>query len=83
MFLCYSIPPKARFEFCPSEIDFGCLVCEHQLACHSLTITNTGSKEGDFMFLVDELPSYVTITPVQMTLKPGQSVDIKVTYHEQ
>ena len=68
-----------QLEVCPSVIDFGDLVCEHQITCQSLTLTNTGSKKGNFMFLVDQLPSCFKVLPTQWTLLPGEAVDVKVT----
>lgn len=68
-----------HLEFSPSLIDFGYLVCEHQLACRSLTVTNAGSKTGKFSFLADQLPHGITISPMQMMLEPGQAVDVKVS----
>lgn len=62
----------------PSAINFGHLVCEHQLVHHSLTISNAGLKEGKFSFLIGQLPNCVTVSPLQGTLKPGQALDIKV-----
>ena len=67
-----------QLEFSPSVIDFGYLVCEHQLAHQSLTITNTGSKTGTFSFLADQVPHGITVSPTQMKLEPGQVADIKV-----
>ena len=67
-----------QLEFSPSVIDFGYLVCEHQLAHQSLTITNTGSKAGFFSFVADQVPHGITVSPMQMKLEPGQVADIKV-----
>ena len=68
-----------RLEFCPSVIDFGSLVCEYQLICRSLTITNTGSKEGSFLLLADQLPCCFTVSPIQIKLEPRNTVDINVS----
>ena len=67
-----------QLEFYPSAINFGHLVCEHQLVHRSLIISNTGLKDGRFLFLDDQLPNCVTVSPMQGTLSPGQAIDIKV-----
>ncbi len=68
-----------RLEVCPSVIDFGNLVCEHQITSQQLTLTNTGSKQGKFIFLVDQLPSLFKVSPTKVTLSPGEAVHVKVT----
>lgn len=68
-----------RLEVCPSVIDFGNLVCEHQITSQQLTLTNTGSRQGNFVFLVDQLPSVFKVSPTKVTLSPGEAVHIKVT----
>ena len=67
-----------RLEVCPSVVDFGNLACEHQITSQQLTLTNAGSKQGDFMLLVDQLPSYFKVSPTTVTLSPGETVHIKV-----
>lgn len=69
-----------HLEVCPSVVDFGNLVCEHQITCQPLTLTNIGSKQGDFVLWVDQLPSYFKLSPTRVKLSPGESVDVKVIY---
>ena len=74
-----SILPMPCLEVCPSVIDFGNLVCEHQITSQQLVLTNSGSKHGNFMFLVDQLPSCFKVSPIKVTLSPGEAVHVKVT----
>ena len=72
------VPPSPNLEVTPRLVEFGAVVCEHQLVARSFTLRNTGSRLGGFRLDVSSMPQQFRVHPTNGRVAPAQEIEVKV-----
>ena len=74
-------PPSPHLTLSSTAVEFGRLVMANQIASASFTITNSGTAASLFQLSSSpsQLPSALSVSPLEGKIAPNSSQDIKVS----